>query len=49
MKYFELFHFKLLYSIVYNTYAAEVNPDTGDGKSHTGAALQPGRKGPVAN
>jgi len=47
MKYIEIFYFKLFSSIVYNTHAAEFNPDAGDSNSHPKARLQLGREGPV--
>jgi len=49
MKYIELFYYKLFYSIVYNTHAAGLNPDAGDGNSHPRARLQLGREGPADN
>jgi len=42
MKYIELFYFKLSYGMVYNTHAAELNLDAGDGNSHRRARLELG-------
>jgi len=47
MKYIELLYFKLFYSIVYNTHAAKLNPDAGDGNSHPRARVQLSREGPA--
>ena len=39
--------YELGYRIVYNTHAAELKPDAGDGKSHPVARIQLGRESRV--